>query len=152
MALRVSEALQPELSRISPILLVREIVNSRTINAHVRFMGAVSRDELRARYQASHVFVFPSYFEGFGLVLLEAMACGLPVITTDRDRGIDILDGKTGQLVAAGDMDALVESLRWFSKNRNELPAMRNAARAKAEQYTWRKYRDSVSKAVEPFV
>ena len=114
-------------------------------------VGAVSRDELRARYQASDVFVFPSYFEGFALVLLEAMACGLPVITTDA-AGIDILDDKTGQVVAAGDMDALVESLRWFSKNRNELPAMRNAARAKAEQYTWRKYRDSVSKAVEPFV
>ena len=49
----------------------------RELPAHVRFMGAVSRDELRARYQASDVFVFPSYFEGFGLVLLEAMALRL---------------------------------------------------------------------------
>ncbi len=118
----------------------------------VTISGACPPEALRARYQASDVFVFPSYFEGFGLVLLEAMACGLPVITTNATAGIDILNSEAGQIVEAGSVDELVESLRWFATNQDRLPLMRKAARVQSEAFTWEQYRRIVSQAVGPFV
>ena len=118
----------------------------------VDFIGPVSAKALRARYQAASVLVFPSFFEGFGLVILEAMACGLPVIATDATAGLDVLDASNGQVMRPGDVDGLVESLRWFSTHRDRLPAMKQAARAKAETCTWERYRKCVSDAVTPFV
>lgn len=122
------------------------------LDESVKLNGPVPAEKLRERYQAADVFVFPSFFEGFGLVILEAVACGLPVIASDATAGVDILDETTGRLFAAGDLDGLVESLRWFADHRDRLPAMRRAARAKAETYTWENYRRCVSEAVEPFI
>jgi glycosyltransferase involved in cell wall biosynthesis len=117
----------------------------------VRFVGPVGPERLRELYRESDVFVFPSFFEGFGLVLLEAMACGLPAIASDRSAGPDILDDSCGRVVAAGDLEQLVEMLRWFGTHRNQLPEMKRAARAKAETFTWKKYRTAVSEAVGPY-
>ena len=119
---------------------------------NVTYTGPVSAEKLRQRYQTADVFVFPSFFEGFGLVVLEAMACGLPVIASDATAGVDVLDVDTGRLFAAGDLDGLVECLRWFGDHRERLPVMSNAARAKAATYTWENYRRCVSKAVARFV
>lgn len=113
--------------------------------------GPVSAETLREKYQASDVFVFPSFFEGFSLALLEAMACGLPAIATDATAGMDLLDEDTGKVIPAGDVDSLIESLRWFAQNRDRLTAMQSAARSKVEQCTWANYRSAVSKAVAPF-
>ena len=118
----------------------------------VRFIGPVGPERLRALYQESAVFVFPSFFEGFGLVLLEAMACGLPVIASERSAGLDVLDDSCGRVVAAGDLAQLVETLRWFGAHRDQLSEMKQAARAKAGTFTWEKYRCAVSNAVAPLV
>jgi glycosyltransferase involved in cell wall biosynthesis len=123
----------------------------RELPDNVIFTGPVSPAVLRERYQSSDVFVFPSFFEGFGLVLLEAMACGLPVITTDATAGPDIVDNQTGQVVPVGNVDALTDSLRWFADHRDRLPEMRKAARTKAETFTWENYRRCVCDAVASF-
>ena len=116
----------------------------------VRFLGPVGPEGLRDFYRQSDVFVFPSFFEGFGLVLLEAMACGLPAIASDRSAGPDLLDESCGRVVAAGSEEQLVESMCWFGANRDQLPAMKLAARARAYAATWETYRASVSHAVAP--
>jgi alpha-maltose-1-phosphate synthase len=120
----------------------------KNLPANVTVTGPVSREQLRERLQSADVFAFPSFFEGFGLVILEAMACGLPVVATEATAGPDILNEATGKVIPSGDVDALVESLRWFAQNRNRLSAMKSAARAKAETCTWTNYRQCVSKAV----
>ena len=111
-----------------------------------------SREELRERYRAADVFVFPSFFEGFGLVLLEAMACGLPAIASTATAGPDVLDEHSGRVIKAGDLDQLVESLRWFAAHRDQLPAMSRAARTRAQHHTWERYRKQVTAAVADFV
>lgn len=123
----------------------------RDLPRGVTFTGPISAEALRERYQSSDVLVFPSFFEGFGLVILEAMACGLPVIASDATAGPDLLDPSTGRVVPAGDKDALIESLRWFATHRERLPEMKTAARRKAETCTWEHYRRCVSEAVAPF-
>jgi glycosyltransferase involved in cell wall biosynthesis len=111
-----------------------------------------SREALRERYRAADVFVFPSFFEGFGLVLLEAMACGLPAIASDSTAGPDVLTQNCGRLIPTGNLEALVEGLRWFDRHREQLPALSRAAKDRAERCTWENYRRCVTEAVAPFV
>jgi glycosyltransferase involved in cell wall biosynthesis len=64
------------------------------------------------------VLVFPSLFEGFGLVITEAMSQGTPVITTDRTAGPDLIThGKNGWLIQAGSTESLVQQLEMLVKN-----------------------------------
>lgn len=109
-------------------------------------------EELRARYRAADVVVFPSHFEGFGLALIEAMACGLPALASDAGIAPEIVAPSSGRVTAAGDVDGLVDSLRWFAAHRDELPRMARAARAQAALYSWPRYRRQISEAVAPYV
>ncbi len=78
----------------------------------VRFTGALDRARLAALYQAADVFVMPSTGEGFGIVYLEAAACGLPVVAGDRDGARDALrDGLVGRLVDPGDPAAIAAAV-----------------------------------------
>jgi glycosyltransferase involved in cell wall biosynthesis len=123
----------------------------RQLPRGVSHRPACDSSTLRERFQAADVFVFPSFFEGFGLVLLEAMACGLPAIATEATAGPDVLDNNTGKVIKTGDVDALVEALRWFAQNRHKLPQMSKAARVKAEACTWDDYRRRMTDAVASF-
>lgn len=120
--------------------------------ANVRVAPPCSKEELRDRYRQADVFVFPSYFEGFGLVLLEAMACGLPALASDATAGPDVLTESCGRVVPRGALEPLIEALRWFRKSRDRLPEMSRAARTEAERWTWEDYRRSVTQAVEPLL
>src|SRR5438045_3919459 len=82
-----------------------------------------SAASLRTYYQSADVFVFPSYFEGFGLVLLEAMACGLPLLASECTAAPDFLTNNSGSVVPAGNVDAWIEGLRTMSANRDRLPS-----------------------------
>jgi D-inositol-3-phosphate glycosyltransferase len=78
------------------------------VGDRVRFVGARTQPVLRTYYVAADVTVLPSYYESFGMVALEAMACASPVIAS-RVGGLvtTVRDGVTGYLVADGDADAL---------------------------------------------
>lgn len=119
---------------------------------NVTHLPACSAAALRNHYRRSDVFVFPSFFEGFGLVLLEAMACGLPAIASTATAGPDVLAGDSGRILPTGDLDGLVEALRWFDQHRDLIPEMGRAARKRAEQCTWERYRDSLAAATAAFV
>jgi glycosyltransferase involved in cell wall biosynthesis len=114
----------------------------------VNWFGPCSSAQLREHYRAADVFVFPSYFEGFGLVILEAMACGLPVVTTEATAGPDILTEECGRIVSSGSIEDILHALRWYSDHRDILPAMRRAARLKAEEHNWALYRKRISEGV----
>ena len=109
-------------------------------------------EALRDQYRSADVFVFPSFFEGLALVLLEAMACGLPAIASDATGGADVLNEASGRVLPVGDLDALVDALRWFDKNRSCIPDMGCAARKRAEAFTWNRYRRAVTEATSAFV
>jgi starch synthase len=117
----------------------------------VTHVSALSSEALRDHYRRADVFVFPSFFEGLALVLLEAMACGLPAIASAATGGADVLTEASGRLLPVGDLDGLVDSLRWFNQNRSGLPAMGRAARKRAEECTWDRYRRAVTEATSAF-
>jgi glycosyltransferase involved in cell wall biosynthesis len=117
----------------------------------VTHVSALSSEVLRDHYRRADVFVFPSFFEGLALVLLEAMACGLPAIASAATGGADVLTEASGRLLPVGDLDGLVDSLRWFNQNRSLLPAMGRAGRKRAEECTWDRYRRAVVEATSAF-
>jgi glycosyltransferase involved in cell wall biosynthesis len=97
--------------------------------------------------------VFPSLAEGFGHVLLEAMACGLPVLSTTHTAAPDLItNGEDGFVVAPRDAELLARNIEWALEHRTELRRMGRAARAKAEQFTWARFRASVGTEVDRFL
>jgi starch synthase len=124
----------------------------KTLPPNIICQQPCAPEALRRRYQTADVFVFPSFFEGFGLVLTEALACGLPAICSESTAGPDIMLEECGRVIPTGNSEALIESLRWFSHNRHRLPELSRAARVNAERCTWEQYRQRVTEAVAPLV
>ena len=79
----------------------------------------------------------------------EAMSCGLPLIVTRNAGGEDLIDEeRTGFLVPAGDPAAIAQKIEWFVTNRQQMPPMRVAARAKAAELTWAAYGEKILHAI----
>jgi glycosyltransferase involved in cell wall biosynthesis len=117
--------------------------------AQHRWIESLPREQILAEMRAHDVFVFPSLFEGFGLVITEALSQGLPVITTSHTCGPDVLaEGEDGFIVPIRDPQAIAEKLELLHRDRGRLAAMSEAARKKAESLTWESYRKGVVEVV----
>ncbi len=102
----------------------REDLEARAaaVDADVRFLGFLDREELPAFYSALDVFAFPSPVETQGLVALEANACGTPVAGADAGALADtVVEDETGYHFEVGDVSGLVESVRRALENRERL-------------------------------
>ena len=116
----------------------------------VTFVGALEWAALRNEYRSADLLCLPSLSEGFGLVALEAMSCGTPVLTTSACGASDLIqEARNGFVVPPADLDALMARLEWASHNRETLREMRVAARTTAEQYPWTRFRNALVKAVQ---
>jgi glycosyltransferase involved in cell wall biosynthesis len=119
-------------------------------NYNINIIPSVPHYHLGHFYNNASVFIFPSLVEGFGLVLLEAMACGIPVITTPNTAGPDIMtDGVEGFIVPIRDIEALKEKIEWCYRHPQELIKMGKAARRKAEFLTWDLYRSKLGAKIQ---
>ena len=106
------------------------------------YLGPLPRVRLLEVMNEIDLFVFPSLAEGFGLVIGEAMAVGVPVLTTMNTGGPELItDGREGWCVPAHDVDSLVERIEWAYQHRDEVYEMGIAARKRAERWTWADYR-----------
>lgn len=113
---------------------------------NVRWIPSASHDSVLEELRRCHVLVFPSLFEGFGLVILEALAQGVPVITTTNTGGADILtDGLDGFVIPPRSVDAIVEKLELLIRDRARLEQMRHAALATARRWSWTRYRSELA-------
>ncbi len=116
---------------------------------YVKFWGRISFDALLEQLRDNHVFVFPTMGEGFGLVILEAMAAGLPVITTPNCAGCDVVEnGVNGFIVPVGDEAAIEEKLVWLKNNPDELKRMSKNAVETAKTFTWKRYENNLVEAL----
>ena len=113
---------------------------------NIRHISSLPHASLNQYYTSANVLVLPSLVEGLALVQLEAMACGIPLITTPNAGGSDIVtDGVEGFIVPIRDVEALKEKLEWCYQHPLDLAEMGRAARRKAEQLTWERYRQKLA-------
>ncbi|OKH22662.1 glycosyltransferase family 4 protein [Chroogloeocystis siderophila] len=118
-----------------------------------RWIASLPHQQVLQEMSHHDVFVFPSLFEGFGLVILEAMAQGLPVITTPHTAGPDIItDGEDGFIVPIRSAEAIAQKLNLLASNRKRLLEMSQAALQKASQYTWKRYGECLVKTIQNYV
>ncbi len=108
----------------------------------VEICGGLSDAALAADLKRCDLIALPSIAEGFGLVILEAMACGVPVLCTTSTGGADFIQHRrNGLLIAPGSAEAIHHELDWALAHRDELFQMGRAARIEAEKHTWAEYR-----------
>lgn len=103
------------------------------LEQNIMFLGSAPNEELKNQLYLSDVFVLPSLCEAFGIVVVEAMACGKPVIATDFGAARDLVkDGINGFLVRPKDSDALSEKILHLMENKDVLTQMGGSNRKKA--------------------
>jgi glycosyltransferase involved in cell wall biosynthesis len=114
---------------------------------------SVSASDLLTAYQTSDLFVFPSLVEGFAQVLLESLACGLPILSTTHTAAPDLVrEGVEGFVVEPKRPDLLAERIEWALTHRRELRAMRREARRRAELFSHARFQANLVDAVQRFV
>ena len=102
----------------------------------VRFTGYVAQADLPALYCAASVFVFPSLHEGFGLPALEALACGTPVVTSNRSALPEVV-GEAALLVDPEDSDAIAAAIARVLDEPELAELLRQAGVEQAASFTW---------------
>lgn len=118
-------------------------------DSNVEFLGFVTPDKLAEVYKESDVFVFPTLGEGFGLVVLEALSCGVPVICSDLAGGNDaITDGVNGFVFKGGSDIDMDQKIQKIINHEVSLPELSENARQSVEYYTWKRYRSAVIECI----
>ena len=117
-------------------LSLRELAQHLEVNEQVEFIGAVPPSHIAEEYQTADLFVLPSYFEAFGIVLVEAMAAGVPIVATNVG-GIPTVveDGVSAKLVPSGDALSLANAIRSLVTSEEKLHNMAIAARSRSKQF-----------------
>jgi glycosyltransferase involved in cell wall biosynthesis len=116
----------------------------------VAVLGAVSPERVIELYLASDVFVLASRFEGYGMVLAEAIAHGVAVVSTTAGAIPDTVPSNTGLLVPPGDVVALAQALRRLISDHAERQRLAMNARAAAAQLpTWQDSARLFARAIE---
>jgi glycosyltransferase involved in cell wall biosynthesis len=117
--------------------------------ARHRWIPSLPHGEILNEMRTHDVLVFPSLFEGFGLVISEAMSQGMPVITTERTAGPDLIThGENGWLIKAGSKDQLAQQLEELVKSPNAVHEAGFRARQKAAARPWSIYGRELATAI----
>lgn len=127
---------------------VTDQVRRQPVCRHLNFLGRVPRHRIHQEFQQADVFVLPSLAEGSAEVTYEALACGVPVITT-KAAGSVVRDGVEGRIVPERDSEILAEAIQELVEDRQKRDRMAHAARDRAREYTWERYGERLVAALK---
>ncbi len=111
-------------------------IEALKMEKQVRLLGFVRDEDLPTLYSTAEVFAFPSLYEGFGLPLLEAMACGVPVVAS-RTSSLPEVVGEAGLLVDPHDVDGLADALTHVLSDTELRQKLIALGHRRARQFTW---------------
>ncbi len=120
------------------------LARSLSLGSGVTFLGPVGDTRTyRAVFRGARLFVLPSEWEAFGLVLLEAMAAGCPVVASRVGGVPEVLEnGRDGALVPYGDPEALAEAIDRLNSDTQAAAALAEAGAVRVEEFTWERAAD----------
>ncbi len=121
----------------------RRLIGQLALTEKVIEPGFVAEEDLPVLYSAASLLLFPSNAEGFGFPVLEAMACGCPVVCAEIP-ALRELAGDAARLVGAYDLPAQRVALEEILADRQRAEAMRQKGLARAEAFTWAKHAEAV--------
>ena len=130
---------------------LEKIARDLGVSESVRFLTNLSREEIAACYARSEIFALPSTGEGFGLVFLEAMAFGKPLIGTAHGGITDIIENRVnGLLVPAGDLKSLVDALAELLENESlRMELGRRGAEHVRQRYSFDFFVNNLERIIE---
>ena len=111
---------------------------------NIRYIPYLEHEELLKEFHNSDIFVLPSYLDSWGMVVVEAMACGLPVIVSENTGAKDAVTIDCGFVIPIDDQVALADKVLYFYNNRTEIERMGRSASKEAQKYTWDNYHKQV--------
>jgi glycosyltransferase involved in cell wall biosynthesis len=118
--------------------IFNEIENSAILKDKVIITGYVADEDLAALYSDALFFVYPSFYEGFGLPPLEAMKCGVPVITSNTSSLPEVV-GNAGIMVSPTDLDELCQAMLFIYKNPSLREKMVEQSLQRAGKFSWQR-------------
>jgi len=129
---------------------VKPSVSSKSICRHLDFLGRIPRDEMTREFAVADIFVLPSLAEGSAEAIYEALACGVPVVTT-AEAGSVVRDGVEGHIVPSRDPEALANAIAEIVEDRQERARMAQSARQRAREFTQERYGERLIGALKSF-
>ncbi|MCE8427887.1 MAG: glycosyltransferase family 4 protein [Candidatus Methanoperedens sp.] len=125
-------------------------INENDLADNFFLLGTVPRNVLRYLYSCANIFVIPSFYEGLPTTLLEAMACGIPVIGSNID-GIQIVveNDRDGLLIPPGNADILADKICLLLRDKILADKLSRNAKKKVEDYDWKKIHLQIKKIYE---
>ncbi len=125
----------------------------KSVSAVMEPLGAVPRGRMPHLYDWADVFVMPTFSDTMGVVILEAMARGVPVITTRNSGGPDLIQhGGEGYILDAGDSPAVAEILVELASDRDKLIDVSRSALKKSEHFNMTKYSERLLRLTQRYV
>jgi glycosyltransferase involved in cell wall biosynthesis len=115
-----------------------EEIKELGIAGDITFTGFVPTEELPYIYNLADLFVYPSFYEGFGLPVLEAMACGTPVIVSNRSSLPEVV-GDAGRLIDPEDYYELQTAIQQIYRDQSSREQMKNKGIEQAKKFSWEK-------------
>ena len=126
---------------------VEQLVANQRQCRCMKFLGRVPRLNMTGEFAAADLFVLPSLAEGSAETTYEALACGVPVVTT-LEAGSVVRDGIDGRIVPSRNPDALANAIIEIVEDRQKREQMSRAARGRARDYTWQRYGERLLSAL----
>ncbi len=111
-------------------------VQANNVAAHVKFTGYIPDEDMPALYSAADLFVYPSLYEGFGLPVLEAMACGTPVVTSNTS-SLPEIAGQAALMVDPYNVQAISEAIAQGLLDENMRSTLRAKGIEQARRFSW---------------
>jgi len=115
-----------------------ESISKKLKLKNVNFVGFVPNEQMNNFYNSLDVFLFPSFYEGFGLPVVEAMACGIPCLISDRGSLPEIVKN-AGIILDISDLEKSTEKMKKLIKNKKLRDKMGKEEIKRAKEFTWEK-------------
>lgn len=125
-------------------------VRSQKACRHLNFLGRTSREKIAEEFACADIVVLPSLAEGSAGVIYEALAAGVPIVTTP-EAGSVVRDGIEGRIVPSRDPDALANAITEIVEDRPKRERMAYAARERAQEFTLERYSERLIAALKSF-
>jgi glycosyltransferase involved in cell wall biosynthesis len=137
------------LTLIGPAGDASALLNRNLHKSNITYIPFLSQPELANELRKADVFLFPSFLDSWAAVVVEAMACGLPVIVTENTGAAQLVNEQVGRIIPVNDVNAIRNAILYFIDYPEALQQMGLKASEAVQTYSWSRYHDQLNQLLE---